>query len=95
MFRFHSGNRKRQYYDYNRHYHSDDVIRPVRGLMERFMARGTFFQIKPILSLFGNSTPLDQAIWDLYSAKAQTQNTYFHKLELWKNLYLHITVIHY
>lgn len=61
--------------------------------MERFTSKAKFFRIDPLPPITSSQTSqLDQAIWDLFTAKAQTQITYFRKLELWRRVYLHITV---
>lgn len=72
-----------------------EMQRKVRGLMERFTSKAKLYQVDSYpYRMFDKScyNKLNQAMWDLYSAKVQSKNTYLLKLEFWKTLYLSLHV---
>ncbi|KAK4883539.1 hypothetical protein RN001_006858 [Aquatica leii] len=88
--RYFSQNGKRPKRDYKRQC-TEEIVRRVHGLMERFTSRAKLFKIDRVLSYSGKMSPLDRSIWELFYAKAQTQEIYLHKLSIWKKLFLHVT----
>ncbi|KAJ8953350.1 hypothetical protein NQ314_007359 [Rhamnusium bicolor] len=85
---------------YNSHIHNshsknnmDIMIRRAHGLVERFKSRSDLMKIEPHPPGLLNGGPwdqLNQAIWDVFSSKAQKENTYECKINLWKNIFLYI-----
>lgn len=79
----------------NKHQQPQDINRRVYGLMERFTSKAKLFRIvpnPPKLLCGGSWDQLNQSMWDVYTAKAQKEQTYMRKLELWRMLYIHINV---
>lgn len=63
--------------------------------MERFTSRSSLFRVtaSPSYLITDNKfDQLSQSIWDVYCVKVQKEETYIHKLELWKMVYLNIRV---
>lgn len=62
--------------------------------MERFTSRSSLFRITASAPyvIADKFDQLSQSIWDVYCVKVQKEETYIHKLELWKMVYLHIRV---
>lgn len=70
-------------------------MRRAHGLVERFKSHSDLMHIEqnPIGLLNGGPwDQLNQAIWDVYSSKAQKQKTYECKINLWKDIFLYIRV---
>ncbi|KAK5650983.1 hypothetical protein RI129_002012 [Pyrocoelia pectoralis] len=64
----------------------------IEGLIQRFKSKAKFFKTDMLLpSKIHKMNQLDQTIWDIFCAKAQSEETYLHKLDLWAKLFLHIT----
>lgn len=73
----------------------DIMIRRAHGLVERFKSRSKFMKIDPNppgLLNGGTWDQLSQAIWDVFSSKAQNENIYEYKISIWKNIFLYIRV---
>lgn len=71
------------------------MIRRAHGLVERFKSRSDLMKIDPNpsgLLTGGHWDQLTQAVWDVFSSKAQTETTYESKISLWKNIFLYIRV---
>lgn len=79
----------------NKRFHPQDINKRIYGLMERFSSRAKVLNavITPLHLLCGGSwDQLNQSIWDVYTTKVQKEQTYIHKLELWRMVYIHISV---
>ncbi|KAB0802132.1 hypothetical protein PPYR_04318 [Photinus pyralis] len=63
----------------------------ISGLVQRFTSRAKLFKTDLLSAKVNKMNQLDKAIWDLFCAKAQSEETYLHKLDLWAKLFLHIT----
>lgn len=73
----------------------DVMVRRAHGLVERFKSRSDLMRINPNppgLMTGGHWDQLNQAIWHLFSSKAQTDVTYERKISLWKTIFLYIRV---
>lgn len=71
------------------------MVRRAHGLVERFKSRSDLMKIDPNpvgLLTGGHWDQLSQAMWDVFSSKAQTEITYESKISLWKNIFLSIRV---
>ncbi|XP_018323171.1 poly(A) RNA polymerase gld-2 homolog A-like isoform X2 [Agrilus planipennis] len=76
-----------------KHSSSDDMVRRVHGLMERFTSRANTLLLNPIMGFHKSGSPwdeLDQSIWETYHTRVQKKEKYIQKLQLWSKLYLHI-----
>lgn len=74
----------------------DIMVRRAHGLVERFKSRADLMKIDPHppgLLTGGPWDQLNQAIWDVFSSKAQKEHTYENKITLWKTIFLEIRVI--
>ncbi|XP_030759027.1 poly(A) RNA polymerase gld-2 homolog A-like isoform X2 [Sitophilus oryzae] len=74
-------------------YGSDVMIRRAHGLTHRFRSRSDIMKIDPNppqLLNGGAYDQLSQAIWDVFTMKAQKIETYENKISLWKDLFLYI-----
>ncbi|CAH0553666.1 unnamed protein product [Brassicogethes aeneus] len=90
---------KNRYYINTRQKHAsprngtDLMLRRAHGLVERFRSRSDSMRIdpSPIGLLTGSPwDTLNQAIWDVYSTKAQKESTYELKINLWRHIFLFI-----
>lgn len=73
----------------------DIMVRRAHGLVERFKSRSELMKIDPNpsgLLTGGQWDQLSQAIWDVFSSKAQTETTYENKITIWKHIFLYIRV---
>lgn len=71
------------------------MVRRAHGLVERFKSRSELMRINPNppgLLHGGPWDQLNQAIWDVFTSKAQKEKTYESKISLWKNIFLYIRV---
>lgn len=71
------------------------MVRRAHGLVERFKSRSDLMKIDPNppgLLTGGHWDQLNQAIWDVFSSKAQTEITYESKINIWRNVFLYIRV---
>ncbi|KAL1505853.1 hypothetical protein ABEB36_005315 [Hypothenemus hampei] len=99
----HNGNNRDKRRRSPNYYHSnnaDPMIRRVHGLTHRFKSRSDIMKIDPNPPQLLNGGPYDQlsqAIYDVFTSKAQKTETYESKIQLWKDLFLYIRrcVSHY
>lgn len=90
-----NNNKNSRFFLNNRHKNSktfnpDSTSRRVHGLMERFKSKAYLMKIHHPVNLLngGPFDQLNQAIWDVFVAKTQKEETYISKLETWKSLFL-------
>ncbi|CAG9818420.1 unnamed protein product [Phaedon cochleariae] len=78
---------------YHKQHGMDVMVKRAHGLVERFKSRSDLMRIEPNPPGLLNGGPwdgLNQAVWDVFSSKAQKEKTYESKISLWKNIFLYI-----
>nr|XP_023013226.1 poly(A) RNA polymerase gld-2 homolog A-like [Leptinotarsa decemlineata] len=71
----------------------DSMIKRAHGLVERFRSKSNLMRIDPNPPGLLNGGPwdqLNQTVWDVFTSKAQKEDTYESKISLWKNIFLNI-----